>query len=177
MSCFTMITADKDDPRFDIFYLKGKHARYFLGIFFDLLPSYMSLGFEIRNLHDARGQNEEYSKLYVFKINDDAERDKVTHGPFKWGQNQALFLEIQTLKLLQEKINADIHGFETKVVATENSPVFIWEKGDYTFMVNFNENEVLNLPAPYEISAYEMFYSSRPYAAEHQCIILKKRAI
>ncbi|HMP12896.1 MAG TPA: hypothetical protein PKD70_03380 [Saprospiraceae bacterium] len=48
---FTMMTGDKDDPRFDHFYLKGNEARFFIGLFLTDMPSYMALGFECRDPH------------------------------------------------------------------------------------------------------------------------------
>ncbi|MCC6463491.1 MAG: hypothetical protein IT260_23680, partial [Saprospiraceae bacterium] len=39
---FTLMTADKDDPRFDSFYLHGNEIRYFLGLFLTDMPSYMA---------------------------------------------------------------------------------------------------------------------------------------
>lgn len=39
---FTIMTADKDDPRFDEFYLAGNEVRFFCALFLTDLPSYMA---------------------------------------------------------------------------------------------------------------------------------------
>lgn len=111
---FTVITADKDDPRFDAFYRTGNLFRYFTALFLTDMPSYVGLGFEVRNLHLERGANEEYSKLYVFQIEDDRQTDKVTHAPFVWGQNADQFLAIQRIRLFAEGIWPDIVGKATR---------------------------------------------------------------
>ncbi|GAB3901213.1 hypothetical protein GCM10028803_25480 [Larkinella knui] len=105
---FTVMTADKDDPRFDGFYRAGNRIRYFIALFMNSLPSYVGLGFEVRNRHEERGANEEYSKLYVFSIQDDTEIDKVTHGPFQWGQNAEQFQAILQLRLLADQLGSEI---------------------------------------------------------------------
>ena len=110
---FTVMTADKDDPRFDKFYRTGNLFRYFTALFLTDMPSYVGLGFEVRNLHEQRGANEEYTKLYVFRIEDDRQPDKVTHGPFKWGQNAEQFIAISRMRQFAERIWPDIAGRET----------------------------------------------------------------
>ena len=111
---FTVMTADKDDPRFDAFYRTGNVFRYFTALFLTDWPSYVGLGFEVRNQHEQRGANEEYTKLYVFQIEDDRQPDKVTHGPFVWGQNASQFAAIVRIRQLAEGIWADIRGRETR---------------------------------------------------------------
>ena len=101
---FTVMTADKDDPRFDEFYRTGNLFRYFVSLFLPTLPSYVGLGFEVRNEHEQRGANEEYTKLYVFRVSNEAETDKVTHGPFVWGQNAAQFEAIARIRAFAETI-------------------------------------------------------------------------
>jgi hypothetical protein len=110
---FTVITADKDDPRFDEFYRTGNLFRYFTALFLTDMPSYVSLGFELRNLHETRGANEEYTKLYVFDIGDDRQPDKVTHGPFVWGQNADQFAAISRMRQFAEDVWPDIAHKET----------------------------------------------------------------
>lgn len=107
---FTVITADKDDPRFDEFYRTGNVFRYFVSLFLTDMPSYVSLGFEVRNLHHHRGANEEYTKLYVFQINDDGEVDKVTHGPYQWGENADQFAAISRIRQFAESVWPQIAG-------------------------------------------------------------------
>ncbi len=119
--CFTVMTADKDDPRFDEFYRTGNLFRYFTALFLTDLPSYVGLGFELRNLHLERGANEEYSKLYVFQINDDAQPDKVTHGPFRWGHNADQFSAIGRIRAFAESIWPTIAGKETQWLVAPGS--------------------------------------------------------
>lgn len=95
--CFTMMTADKDDPRFDEFYLAGNELRFFIGLFLPDMPSYMGLGFECRDAHLVPAPNEYYSKLYVFQIENGP---KSTKGPYRWGNNQELFSRITRMRLL-----------------------------------------------------------------------------
>jgi len=111
---FTVMTADKDDPRFDAFYRTGNVFRYFTALFLTDWPSYTGLGFEVRNEHEQRGANEEYTKLYVFQIEDDRQPDKVTHGPFVWGHNADQFAAIVRIRQFAEQIWAQIRGKETR---------------------------------------------------------------
>lgn len=104
---FTIMTADKDDPRFDAFYLKGNEIRMFMGLFLTDMPSYMALGFEQRDPHPEPAPNEYYTKLYVFQLSDGK---NATHGKYVWGQNGKLFHNITTLKNVAEKINESIEN-------------------------------------------------------------------
>jgi len=98
---FTIITADKDDPRFDKFYLTGNETRYFIGQFLNDLPSYWSLGFERRDIHHLPAPNEHYTKLYVFQ---EKNGPKATNGPYIWGRNNDLFKSITRIKICSEEI-------------------------------------------------------------------------
>ncbi|CCH55435.1 hypothetical protein BN8_04694 [Fibrisoma limi BUZ 3] len=134
---FTVMTADKDDPRFDEFYRTGNLFRYFTALFLTDMPSYVGLGFEVRNLHEQRGANEEYTKLYVFRIEDDRQPDKVTHGPFEWGQNADQFVIIQRMRQLAEQIWPQITGKRTQwLVAPGEADYVVWtheETSGYVF--------------------------------------------
>ncbi|GAB4021900.1 hypothetical protein GCM10028808_68060 [Spirosoma migulaei] len=124
---FTVMTADKDDPRFDEFYRTGNLFRYFTALFLTDMPSYVGLGFEVRNLHEDRGANEEYTKLYVFRIEDDRQPDKVTHGPFAWGQNADQFSAILRMRKFAESIWPEIVGKETQwLVAPGEEDYIAW---------------------------------------------------
>lgn len=98
---FTLMTADKDDPRFDTFYLDGNEIRFFIALFLTDMPSYMALGFECRDPHLAPAPNEHYSKLYVFQMRDGP---KGTRGPFVWGKNRNLNYKLSRQKILAEEI-------------------------------------------------------------------------
>jgi hypothetical protein len=98
---FTIMTADKDDPRFDHFYLNGNEARFFMSLFLENIPSYMGLGFECRDVHHKPASNEHYTKLYVFQID---EGPKSTNGKYIWGKNIILFQNINRIRLYAEEI-------------------------------------------------------------------------
>ncbi|RRB06778.1 hypothetical protein [Larkinella rosea] len=145
---FTVMTADKDDPRFDVFYRTGNITRYFIALFLSALPSYVGLGFEVRNRHEGRGKNEEYSKLYVFSIQNDSETDKVTHGPFRWGQNGEQFRTVLQLRFLADTIGSEMLEEPVRWLIpldpTGFQPVIAWTQQAnprYVFMVNLNQEE------------------------------------
>ncbi|MBR9923058.1 MAG: hypothetical protein GYB31_19700 [Bacteroidetes bacterium] len=98
---FTIMTADKDDPRFDKFYLEGNEARYFIAQFLTDMPTYMGLGFECRDPHPLPVPNDHYTKLYVFHFTDGP---KATKGPYKWGKNGRLFHRLTRLRLEGERL-------------------------------------------------------------------------
>jgi len=130
---FTVMTADKDDPRFDEFYRTGNLFRYFTALFLTDMPSYVGLGFEVRNLHEQRGANEEYTKLYVFRIEDVRQPDKVTQGPFEWGQNADQFVVIQRMRQLAERIWPQIVGKQTRwLVPPGEAHYVVWTHEEAT---------------------------------------------
>ena len=102
---FTVMTGDKDDPRFDRFYLAGNEARLFLALFLPDMPSYMALGFELRDRHDLPAANEHYTKLYVFHR---ATGPTATHGPYVWGSNVGLFGRITRIRQLADAYAAHL---------------------------------------------------------------------
>ena len=137
---FTVMTADKDDPRFDAVYQTGNLFRYFVSLFMPALPSYVGLGFEVRNQHDQRGANEEYTKLYVFRIADEAQPDKVTHGPFVWGQNVDQFMAISRMRAFAEKMGQELTDQPFSWVqkpnfAATSGTSIAWQVGTYLFTV------------------------------------------
>jgi hypothetical protein len=173
---FTMITADKDDPRFDEFYKKGNHLRFFIGMFLQNMPSYMSLGFECRNLHLTRGANEEYSKLYVFQIRDEFQPDKVSHGPFVWGTNYSLFFEIEKLKTLADKILSEIKSdtiiwhIKPSIAETQMT----WQYKNYVFVANLDAKKDINEEIFSKIpKSKELVYSSKNYSLDNECRIYR----
>ena len=96
----TVMTGDKDDPRFDEYYRCCNEVRLFLGLFIPHMPSYMALGFELRDPHPAPVANEYYTKLYVFR----EQGTKATTGPYQFGTNRALFASLQRIRAF-----ADLH--------------------------------------------------------------------
>lgn len=138
--CFTMMTADKDDPRFDKFYLERNSTRFFIGTFLGDMPSYMGLGFECRDRHPTPAPNEHYTKLYVFQI---AEGPKATNGPYIWGQNSILFHQINRIKHFAESIADDFQGQTSlwllRPDPTAGTPIIAWTQAStprYLFVAN-----------------------------------------
>jgi hypothetical protein len=145
----TTITADKDDPRFDSFYKNGNIIRYFLSLFITDMTSYYSLGFETRNLHEARGKNEEYTKLYVFQIRDENEPDKYTKGSFIWGKNETQFNELLRIRKVAEDLFSEIEGKECKWlhIPKMQAKIAIWTHkkiAKYLFVANLTHETTIN---------------------------------
>lgn len=143
----TMMTADKDDPRFDAFYIKGNELRLFLGLFITDMPSYMALGFETRDTHLRPAPNEHYTKLYVFHFHIGS---KATRGSFTWGKNAALFAQITRLRLYAEQILPKIENQSIRWLlppdATGHHKVIAWTMANepkYIFIVNLDIDEIV----------------------------------
>jgi hypothetical protein len=109
---FTVMTADKDDPRFDSFYLEGNEVRLFLALFLTDMPSYTALGFETRDPHPDPWPNEYYTKLYVFEAEDESNLypAKARHGPFRWGHNGTLFANLTRLRHFADRVLPALAG-------------------------------------------------------------------
>lgn len=144
---FTIMTGDKDDPRFDEFYLGGNEARLFIALFLTDMPSYMGLGFEVRDPHPEPLANEYYTKLYVFQI---AEGAKATKGPYQWGQNVALFERLTNIRLLAEKILPEIKESISQWLLypdpTGHKKLIAWTQypqPKYLFVVNLDTEQAL----------------------------------
>lgn len=156
---FTVMTADKDDPRFDEFYLTGNELRLFLAFFLTDLPSYVGLGFEVRDLHFSPAPNEHYTKLYVFH---ESVGPKATQGPYRWGQNGHLFYQITRLKQYLDSIWSQIKERPTRWLLppdpTANTKIIAWTLAadpDFVFIANtdtVNTVPYFGLPAPPGIS-------------------------
>ncbi len=144
--CFTIMTADKDDPRFDEFYLRGNEARLFIGLLLADMPSYMGLGFEVRDPHPAPAPNEHYTKLYVFH---ETSGPKATDGPYVWGENEPLLAALTRVRLLAEQVGTTRRGRPTRWLLppdpTMDSRVWAWTQGGddprYVFVVNVDTNQ------------------------------------
>jgi hypothetical protein len=109
---FTVMTADKDDPRFDSFYLTGNEVRLFLALFLIDMPSYTAVGFETRDPHPQAWPNEHYTKLYVFEAEDDSNLypAKGRRGPYRWGHNGALFANLARLHCFADRVLPGLAG-------------------------------------------------------------------
>ncbi|MBD3308111.1 hypothetical protein GF339_16830 [candidate division KSB3 bacterium] len=130
---FTVMTGDKDDPRFDQYYLKGNEVRLFIAFFLTNMPSYMGMGFETRDVHYEPAPNEYYTKLYVFQEN---VGPKATLGPYIWGKNGFLYQKIMRLRLYTDSIWPLIHGRPIRWLlppdATAEDKILAWTQADET---------------------------------------------
>ncbi|MCB0520822.1 MAG: hypothetical protein H6577_21430 [Lewinellaceae bacterium] len=150
---FTIMTGDKDDPRFDKFYAGGNEARLFIGLFLPDMPSYMGLGFECRDQHHSPAPNEHYTKLFVFKIDNGP---KATHGEYVWGKNAGLFSNLLKIRLLAEGLLPKIKDCTTNWLLppdpTGHKKIIAWalaEKPEYLFVVNLDwGNDMANIKIP-----------------------------
>ncbi len=114
---FTVMTADKDDPRFDDLYRAGNEARLFTALFLPDMPSYTALGYEVRDIHDEPVENERYTKLFVFRERGESNvfPSKARRGnDFVWGENQALFDRLTALRSYADDILPDLAGTSTR---------------------------------------------------------------
>ncbi|WP_337042935.1 hypothetical protein [Emticicia sp. 17c] len=175
--CYTLITADRDAPRFDVFYQTGNHLRFFMGLFLTDMPSYMSLGFETRNLHLERGPNEEYSKLYVFEIKDQNETDKVTNGLFSWGKNFEQFAIFEQIRALAENIWDEIKTREVRWLLEphEQQKLMVWTLQDnakYVFVANLDASQPIDDHVLKEVTfnhPLTLLFDTAHYSAQHEC--------
>ena len=165
---FTIMTADKDDPRFDEFYVKGNEIRMFIGLFLTDMPSYMALGFEQRDTHLFPAPNEHYTKLYVFQL---SEGEKATHGKYHWGQNGELFRNISILKQISEKINPVIENQEIEWLiqpdTTGQKKVIVWTQKEiqkYLFIVSLNTDVAIEID---EVKNIVESKNAKPYFSTH----------
>jgi hypothetical protein len=152
---FTVITGDKDDPRFDAFYRAGNVLRLFMALFLTDMPSYMALGFETRDIHLRPAPNEHYTKLYVFQ---ETRGPKATDGPYRWGTNGAQFRALTELRLYAGTIWPKIVGQRIRWLippdATGESKHMAWTQRDssmaaYVFVANSDTSQPVhnfNLP-------------------------------
>ncbi len=114
---FTVMTADKDDPRFDSFYRAGNEVRLFTALLLPDMPSYVGLGFEVRDVHWEPVENERYTKLFVFH----EEGESNIHpskarfsDDFIWGTNDELFARLTDLRVFVETVLPDIADSTTR---------------------------------------------------------------
>ena len=166
---FTIMTADKDDPRFDEFYLEGNEIRMFMGLFLTDMPSYMALGFEQRDPHPFPAPNEHYTKLYVFQL---STGDKATHSDYHWGQNGDLFSNLLKIKTVSDEILQSIDNQKVKWLIepdlTGKNTLIAWtqhENPTYIFVVNLdvdNDLETSELKNIGQIKQAKLYFSISP---------------
>lgn len=143
---FTILTGDKDDPRFDAFYLHGNEARLWMGLFITDLPSYQALGFEQRDPHPTPAPNEHYTKLYVFHLD---EGPKATQGPYQWGKNGILFQRILYIRQMADALWPKLANCRTQwlVLPEVGQLVIAWtqqERPQYIFLQNVSADTSVN---------------------------------
>ena len=156
---FTIMTGDKDDPRFDEFYLFGNEFRLFTALFLTNMPSYMALGFRTRDTHHLSAPNEHYTKLYVFQISEGA---KATNGNYIWGKNGSLYHRLLQIQFYADKIWEAIKNKPVQWLiypdAAGFGKVIAWTQADqptHIFIANTDsENAIVNFAIP-KIKAIE----------------------
>lgn len=169
---FTLMTADKDDPRFDSYYMEGNEIRYFIALFLTDMPSYMGMGFECRDPHPEPASNEFYSKLYVFHLSDGP---KGTCGPYRWGQNKTLYERLARQKVLSEKISPQIRDARVRWLLppdpTGQGKVIAWTQAEsptYVFVANLDtahQAEKVQIPLPEDANWALLFQTHREESA------------
>lgn len=114
---YTVMTADKDDPRFDEYYRAGNEARLFSALLLTDMPSYTGLGFEIRDTRWEPANNERYTKLFVFHEQGDSNihPSKARFGDtYVWGENEVLFDRLTELRVFAEPLLAELGSAMTR---------------------------------------------------------------
>ncbi len=190
---WTVITGDKDDPRFDHFHHWAELARTFTGLFLGIFPLYFSLGFEQRDRHFTRAANEVYSKLYVFQ---ETKPDKAVTGPFVWGSNLGLFTDWTLLHAFAEGLmahlgptqllQASVHSIEKTgagghagAMGEVESRVLAWLRpaadgnGAYLFVAHFGPQPVdsLSITVPEGYQQADLLFATA--AREHEIVTVK----
>ena len=145
---YGVMTADKDDPRFDEFYRAGNEARWFTALFLTDMPSYTALGFEIRDVHWEPAENERYTKLFVFREHGESNvyPSKARFGDeFIWGSNTELFASLDALRSYADSILPTIEPGATRWLippdATAERGTAAWTQTDnerYVFVANYD---------------------------------------
>ncbi|MEY3050314.1 MAG: hypothetical protein RLY31_99 [Bacteroidota bacterium] len=171
----TLMTADKDDPRFDAFYIGGNETRLFLALFLPDMPSYMGLGFECRDPHPTPAPNEHYTKLFVFRIGDGP---KATHGEFIWGRNAPLFHRLHRIHRMAESLLPELADEDTRWLLppdpTGHKPVVAWTFCSHPQLfcvVNLRwESPVTEVcvPPPFAPASWELLFSTEADAPSHR---------
>jgi hypothetical protein len=172
--CFTMMTADKDDPRFDAFYLKGNEIRLFIGLLLPDMPSYMALGFECRDVHLVPARNEYYTKLYVFQLSTGA---KSTKGSYIFGQNGQLFSNLTRIRCFADEYSDNSANTHWVIPpdATGYHKLIAWTyegKQNLLFVANLDINQpAKNVKLPLVKPYKPLFSTTKPdFEASGQAI-------
>jgi hypothetical protein len=148
---FTVMTPDKDDPRFDDLYQRGNVVRSFVGLFLTDLPSYVALGHEIRDVHLTPWPNEHYTKLFVFHEHgeENVYPSKARRGlRYLWGKNGSLFGAMTRLRLYADSIFPTIRSRPIRWLLPPDPRAYRfeiawtqWSDPDYVFVANLHTQE------------------------------------
>jgi hypothetical protein len=180
---FCIGTADKDDPRFDEFYRSGNEARLFTALFLADMPSYVGLGYEIRDVHQTPVQNERYTKLFVFKEEGDSNvyPSKARFGDeFIWGDNEGLFQRVTRIREIADRIMPEIERSSTRWLippdATGNRDPVAWthEPGSHVFVVNYDLDSgsgYFGVPGLDQEAELRFVFSTHANEAEHDTVL------
>lgn len=164
---FTVMTADKDDPRFDEFYLSGNEVRLFLALFLTDMPSYVALGFETRDPHPEPAPNEHYTKLYVFQLHNGP---NATHGPYQWGRNGELFHRLTRLRRFADELLPKTREQKIQWLMPPNAnaahPVIAWTAGGYVFLANLDREATHHVPDSGGLGKLEAVFSTHSETVE-----------
>ncbi len=140
LPCNTIYTNDGDLPSHQKLFQSqdANILRYFMGLFFNL-PSYMGMGFEVRNLfpqHEA-----EFSNYYV----------KPQNERFQFGQNLEQFNNIVKMRELYSSFKNTLESNNFILHKTNSEQIFCWsylgETFNLLFIANFDsstENILIN---------------------------------
>ena len=168
---FTVMTADKDDPRFDEFYRTGNAARLFIALLLRGTPAYTGLGFETRDIHLEPAPNEHYTKLFVFH---ETSGPKATNGSYVWGKNGPLYYTITRLKTLADALWPDLAKASAHWLiapdATGENPIIAWllEGGAQRYVCAVNTSAArsfqrIGLPLPGGLALQPIFSTEEAY--------------
>jgi len=153
-TAFGVMTADKDDPRFDEFYRAGNEVRYFTALFLTDMPSYTALGFETRDVHHEPVENERYTKLFVFHERGDSNvhPSKARFGDvYVWGSNKELFDRLTRIRLVAEELLPGLSTATTRWLlppdATTLRGTAVWTQDEPSFV--FLANYDIHAPSGY----------------------------
>jgi hypothetical protein len=148
---FTVMTPDKDDPRFDDLYRRGNVVRSFVGLFLTDMPSYVALGHETRDVHLTPWPNEHYTKLFVFHEHgeENVYPSKARRGlRYLWGKNGSLFGAITRLRLYADSIYPIIRSRSIRWLLPPDPRAYRfeiawtqWSDPDYVFVANLHTEE------------------------------------
>ncbi len=142
---YGVMTADKDDPRFDEFYRAGNALRYLTALLLTDMPSYTALGFETRDVRYRPAENERYTKLFVFweRGEDNFYPSKARSGSeYVWGENEGLFETITAIRLFVESILPQISDATTRWLippdATTLRGTAVWTQENPRYVIATN---------------------------------------